>query len=154
MAVVRWATDRLVGPARESQSLLARAALTVVLGLAGCAPTEGPVDGSAAPASAIPSGLVEGTSTITTNGAAIQIVGLGTGTTAEFELPAGTAEIKLGKCSSNQVPPFVQMFDEQNAGLGFIVEEVNEVKNLAGGKYHLAIQANPDCVWTIDVTPT
>jgi hypothetical protein len=153
MAIDGWATEVLVGRISDGRSLPARVALTAVLALAGCAPAEGPVDGSRAPASPVPSGLVAGKPTVTTNGPAIQIVGLGTGTTPEFDLPAGAAEIRVTACASNQVPPFVQLFDGNGNGMGFIVDPVYQLKNLAGGKYYLAIQANPDCVWTIDLTP-
>jgi hypothetical protein len=134
---------------------LAIVAIVAALVAGACAPVDdGPiVGGSVAPGSAIPSGLVPGQPTVSLSGTTILVVGLGTGKTPLFDLPAGTAELKLGKCSSNQVPPFVQMYDEKDTGLGFIVEEVNEVKNLAGGKYYLSVQANPDCVWAIEVTP-
>jgi hypothetical protein len=97
--------------------------------------------------------LVAGKPTVTLAGNAVQIVGLGTGVTPEFDLPAGSAEIKLTACASNQVPPFVQLFDANATMLGFIADPVYEAKNLAGGKYHLSVQANPDCVWSIELTP-
>jgi hypothetical protein len=148
------ATEAFADRVRSVRSL-AIVVVAAILVIAACAPADdGPiVGGSAAPGSALPSGLVPGQATVTLNGTSLQIVGLGTATTPEFDLPPGTAEVKLGKCASNQVPPFVQMYDENNTGLGFIVEEVNEVKNLAGGKYYLAVQANPSCVWAIEVTP-
>jgi hypothetical protein len=148
------ATEAFAKRLRSGRSL-AIVAIAAVLVVTACAPVDdGPiVGGSGAPASALPSGLVPGQATVTLSGTTVQIVGLGTGKTPLFDLPAGTAEIKLGKCSSNQVPPFVQMYDEKDAGLGFIVDDVNQVKNLAGGKYYLSVQANPDCVWAIEVTP-
>lgn len=109
----------------------------------------GPVT-SAAPA---PSGLMAGAATVTMSGSTVQIVGLGTATTPEFDLPAGTAEIKVTACSSNQVPPFVQLYDANNNNLGFIVDPVYRARNLVGGKYYLAVQANPDCVWMISLAP-
>ncbi|HEV8489909.1 MAG TPA: hypothetical protein VGQ58_09010 [Candidatus Limnocylindrales bacterium] len=105
---------------------------------------------SAAPA---PSGLVEGAATVTTSGSTVQVVGLGTATTPEFDLPAGTAEIKVTACSSNQVPPFVQLYNANDNSLGFIVDPVYRARNLVGGKYYLTVQANPDCVWMISLTP-
>jgi hypothetical protein len=33
------------------------------------------------------------------------------------------------------------------------VEPEYDIKNLAGGKYRVEVASNPDCVWTIEVTP-
>ena len=148
------ATEAFANRLRSARSL-AIVAVAAILVMTACAPVDdGPiVGGSAAPGSALPSGIVPGQPTVTLSGTTIQIVGLGNGKTPLFDLPAGSAELKLGKCSSNQVPPFVQMYDEKDTALGFIVEDVNQVKNLVGGKYYLLVQANPTCVWAIEVTP-
>ena len=134
-----------------------RSTLLVLLGLAlvaACEPTRPPPGAvTGAPALPLPSGLVPGEPTVTLSGAAVQIVGLGAGTTPEFDLPAGTAEIKVAACTSNQVPPFVQLFDANDNMLGFIADPVYRARNLVGGKYYLAVQANPDCVWMISLAP-
>lgn len=56
-------------------------------------------------------------------------------------------------CESNQVIPFVTLYDAADNKLGIIVEPVYKIKNLAGGMYHVEVTANPGCLWTIEVTP-
>ena len=56
-------------------------------------------------------------------------------------------------CKSNQVIPFVTFFDADGTKLAIIVEPEYEIKNLVGGKYRVEVASNPDCVWTIEVTP-
>jgi hypothetical protein len=96
---------------------------------------------------------VAGQPTVTVTGNAVRVVGLGNGISPEFDLPTGTTEIKASVCSSNQVQPFAQLYDTNDTMLGFIVDPVYQAKNLAGGKYYLTVSANPDCVWTFDLTP-
>ena len=129
--------------------------LLAFLVIAGCEPTGPPPGAGTAPPSAGGSGgPASGTSTVTVSGTTVQIVGAGNGTTDEFELPAGNAEMTVSTCPSNQVIPFVTLFDANDTRLGLIVDAIYQVRNLAGGKYYLAVAANPDCVWTITLTPT
>jgi hypothetical protein len=128
--------------------------LLAFLLVAGCEPTGPPPGAGTAPPSAGGSaGPASGTSTVTVNGATVQIVGAGNGTTDEFELAAGNAEMTVSTCPSNQVIPFVTLFDGSDTRLGLIVDAVYQMRNLAGGQYYLAVAANPDCVWTIAITP-
>ena len=133
------------------------AALAAILGLAlvvGCEPTTPPPGaGTPPPSAATSSGPAAGTSTVTVSGGVVQIVGAGGGTTAEFELAAGSAEMNVSTCPSNQVIPFVTIYDAKDNKLGIIVDAVYQVKNLTGGGYYLEVAANPDCVWTITLTP-
>lgn len=119
-----------------------------------CAPTTPPPGaGTAAPAGSASAGPAAGTSTVTVADGVVQIVGAGNGTTDEFELAAGSAEMNVSTCPSNQVIPFVTLYDADDTKLGLIVEATFQVRNLAGGNYYLAVAANPDCVWTITLTP-
>jgi hypothetical protein len=130
------------------------AAVLAFLVLIACEPTAPPPGaGTAAPSAGGPSGPAVGTSTVTVTGTTVQIVGAGNGTTDEFDLPAGSAEMTVSTCPSNQVIPFVTLFDGDDTRLGLIVDAIYQVRNLAGGKYYLAVAANPDCVWTITLTP-
>lgn len=126
----------------------------VVVALIGCEPTAPPQGaGTAAPSAPAASGPPEGTATITVTGGATQIVGTGNVITDPFDLAAGAAEMTVSTCSSNQVIPFVTLYDAKDNKLGLIVDAVYEVKNLTGGGYYLEVAANPDCVWTIVFTP-
>jgi hypothetical protein len=130
---------------------LALAALALVS--IACEPTTPPPGaGTAAPA-ASPAGPSPGTSTVTVTDGVVTIVGAGNGNTAEFDLAAGNAEMNVSTCPSNQVIPFVTLYDGDDNKLGLIVDAIYQMQNLAGGKYYLAVAANPDCVWTITLTP-
>ncbi len=59
----------------------------------------------------------------------------------------------VSTCPSNQVIPFVTLFDGSDTKLGLIVDPIYQMRDLAGGQYYLAVAANPDCVWTIAITP-
>jgi hypothetical protein len=123
--------------------------------LTGCAPTEPPPGANATPA---PSGVssaspVVGSPIVTTSGGAVQIVGTGQTNTPDFELSAGTTHVTISTCASNGVIPFVTLFDKNGSMVGFIVDAAYDVPNLAGGTYHLGVVANPDCTWTINLTP-
>ena len=131
---------------------LAPGLMAVVL-VVGCEPTTPPPGAGTAPPSAAESGPAVGTSTVTLSGTTVRIVGAGNGTTAEFDLAAGEAEMNVSTCPSNGVIPFVTLYDAKDNKLGLIVDAVYQVRNLAGGKYYLAVAANPDCVWTITLTP-
>jgi hypothetical protein len=134
-------------------SALAWAILAVVLVLA-CEPTSPPpIAGTPPPSVATSSGPAPNTSTVAVSGGVVEIIGAGNSITDEFELAPGTAEMNVSTCPSNQVIPFVTIYDVKDNKLGIIVDAVYQVKNLAGGGYYLEVAANPDCVWTITLTP-
>jgi hypothetical protein len=90
---------------------------------------------------------------VTVTGGVVQIVGAGNGNTDEFDLAAGNAEMNVSTCPSNQVIPFVTLYDGDDNKLGLIVDAVYQMRDLEGGTYYLAVAANPDCVWTITLAP-
>jgi hypothetical protein len=138
-------------------------AVVLIVALAACEPsappgfsaTPAPPTGPAGSASAAPQGSVPvaGSPTLTVDGATVRIVGLGNGVSPDFDLPAGSAVMTVSVCASNQVIPFVTLFDGAGTKLAIIVEPQYEIKNLVGGKYRVEVAANPACVWTIEVTP-
>jgi hypothetical protein len=133
---------------------LALALVVVAVSIDACEPTAPPPGAGTAPPSAAESaGPRPGTSTITVTGGVVQIVGAGNGNTEEFDLAAGNAEMTVSTCPSNQVIPFVTLYDGDDNKLGLIVDAVYQMRNLEGGKYYLAVAANPDCVWTIAIAP-
>ena len=156
MPVVRHASP---GPLHGARRLIAAG---LILGaIAACEPSAPPgftgtpvPDGSAAssPATQRPS-PVAGRPTVSLNGTTIEISGLGNGTSAEFELPAGSAQMTVSVCESNQVIPFVTLYDGDANRLGIIVEPVYEMRNLAGGRYSVEVATNPECLWTIVIEP-
>ncbi len=138
------------------------AAVLVLTTIAACQPGAPPGFTATPPSSAGPgasgsepqsSARIAGSPTVTVNGTTVQIVGFGRGVSPEFELPAGRAGMTVAVCESNQVIPFVTLYDADDNKLGIIVEPVYEIKNLAGGMYYVDVATNPDCVWTIEVTP-
>lgn len=150
----------VLAPANERDSRGSRRVLgvvAVVLALivtAGCEPTGPPPGaGTAPPSGGAASGPATGTSTVTVSGTTVQIVGAGNGTTDAFDLAAGNAEMTVSTCPSNQVIPFVTLYDADDTRLGLIVDATYQLRDLVGGKYYLAVAANPDCVWTITLTP-
>ena len=153
-----------VGAARR----LAAAAIALVLlfALAACepsappgvtvaptAPAGGPSGSASASEAPEGSAPVAGSPEVTVDGATVRIVGLGKGVSPDFDLPAGNATVTVSVCKSNQVIPFVTLFDGAGTKLAIIVEPEYVIKNLAGGKYRVDVASNPDCVWTIEVTP-
>ena len=148
-----------VATAKAATGVIRRAcalgpAILAVSLIAACEPTTPPSGAGTAPPSAnVASGPPAGTSTITIIGNVVQIVGAGLGTTEEFELAAGNAEMTVSTCASNQVIPFVTLYDAKDNKLGIIVDAVYQFRNLAGGGYYLEVASNPDCVWTITLTP-
>ena len=120
---------------------------------AACEPTTPPPGAGTAAPSAVASGPPAGTSTVTVSGATIQIIGTGNGTTAEFALPAGEAQMTVSTCASNGVIPFVTLYDAKDNKLGLIVDAQYTMRSLLGGGYYLGVAANPDCVWTITIVP-
>lgn len=117
-----------------------------------CAPTEPPGGASGSVSSAVPSAIA-GSPVVSVSGSTVHVVGTGNATTPSFDLPAGSAQIKISPCSSNQVVPFVTLYDASGTSLGLIVDPTYAVKNLAGGRYTFGVVANPSCSWTIEVTP-
>jgi hypothetical protein len=123
-------------------------------GFVACEPTAPPPGAGTAPPSAGESvGPAPGTSTVTVADGVVQIVGAGNGNTDQFDLAAGNAVMNVSTCPSNQVIPFVTLYDGDDNKLGLIVDAVYQMRDLEGGKYYLAVAANPDCVWTITLTP-
>lgn len=133
---------------------LATAILMAMALIAACEPTTPPTGaGTQPPASSEASGPPSGTSVVTVTAGVVEIIGTGNNTTEEFELPAGEAAMTVSTCSSNQVIPFVTIYDGKDNKLGLIVDALYTIKNLAGGPYYLTVQSNPTCTWTITLTP-
>jgi hypothetical protein len=80
-------------------------------------------------------------------------VGIGASKSDLFELPAGKASMTITACLSNQVMPFITLFTEGGQSAGLIVDPQKELNALAGGKYYVQAQTNPDCVWKVTITP-
>jgi hypothetical protein len=124
-------------------------------GFTGSVPPDGGATGAPGSSVAAPdgSGLVAGKPTVTTDGGKVSVAGLGSGRTAEFELPGGSAEMVVTPCTSNQVIPFVTLYDANDNKIGLIVDPTYTLTNLAGGSYSLDVSTNPGCVWTIAISP-
>jgi hypothetical protein len=90
---------------------------------------------------------------VTLEGSTVTIVGIGASKSKLFELPAGKASMTITACLSNQVMPFITLFTEGGQSAGLIVDPQKELNALAGGKYYVQAQTNPDCVWTVTITP-
>ena len=56
-------------------------------------------------------------------------------------------------CASNQVIPFVTLYDGKGNKLAIVVEPTYTLTNLAGGTYYLDVAANPGCTWQIVLSP-
>jgi len=115
------------------------------------APVVAPSAGASAPQGS--SGPVASGLTVTVDGTTVRIAGRGDGVSAEFPLPAGKAAMVVTPCASNQVIPFVTLYDADDTKLAIIVEPEYELTNLAGGMYYVGVATNPDCVWQIDIKP-
>jgi hypothetical protein len=138
---------------RSSQRRSGRVVAALALALVGaCQPTVGPDSESTSPGAVQPP-AVGGSPQVSLSGSVVHIVGTGAAITPEFDLPAGDAGVTVSTCTSNQVIPFVTLFDANQTMLGLIVDATYELKGLKGGKYHLSVVANPDCGWTVDLTP-
>ena len=95
---------------------------------------------------------VVGSPEVTVSGTTVRVTGLGSiQATPKFDL-TGNVAFKLSACSSNGVYPFIWVYTEFNSQVGVYVEEVNHLKN-AKGKYYMKVVSNPDCPWTITITP-
>jgi hypothetical protein len=101
---------------------------------------------SSSPAAAVSPG-------VTVEGSTVTIVGVGGTKSDLFELPAGNATMTIDACTSNHVMPFITLTTEGGQSAGLVVDPTKELKNLAGGKYYVQAQTNPDCVWKVTITP-
>jgi len=141
-------------------------ALVLIIALAACepsappgvtlaptAPAGGPSGSASESGGAEGSAPVAGSPAVTVDGATVRIVGLGNGVSPDFDLPAGNATMTVSVCKSNQVIPFVTLFGADGTKLAIIVDPEYAIKDLAGGKYRVEVASNPDCAWTIEVTP-
>jgi hypothetical protein len=90
---------------------------------------------------------------VTVAGGTVTIVGVGGTKSDLFDLPAGHATMTIEACTSNHVMPFITLTTEGGQSAGLIVDPTKELNNLAGGKYYLQAQTNPDCVWKVTITP-
>ena len=90
---------------------------------------------------------------VTVAGGTVTIVGVGGTKSDLFDLPAGHATMTIEACTSNHVMPFITLFTEGGQSAGLVVDPTKELNNLAGGKYYLQAQTNPDCVWKVTITP-
>lgn len=138
------------------------AAVLVLIALAACEPNAppgfsgtpsapvGPGSSASVPQGSAP---VAGSPALTVDGSTVRIVGLGNGVSPEFALPAGSATMTVSVCKSNQVIPFVTLYDANDTKLGIIVEPVYQITNLVGGAYYVEVASNPGCVWTIEIKP-
>jgi hypothetical protein len=120
-------------------------------GFSGSAPPAGGT-ASGAPAASGPV-PVAGKPTVTPDGGKVTVAGLGAGKSPVFDLPAGAALMTVTPCSSNQVNPFVTLYDAKDNKLGIIVDPTYKLTNLAGGSYYVDVAANPACVWSILIAP-
>jgi hypothetical protein len=90
---------------------------------------------------------------VTVDGGTITIVGVGGTKSDLFDLPAGHATMTIEACASNHVMPFITLTTEGGQSAGLVVDPTKELNNLAGGKYYVQAQTNPDCVWKVTITP-
>lgn len=147
-------------PTTRASGLLIAFALIALVACEPTAPpgfTATPAPGSSGPATTASAATgpspVAGKPSVTVSGTTVQIVGLGNGRSPEFDLPAGAASMTVSVCPSNQVIPFVTLYDGNDNKLGIIVEPTYALKALAGGAYYVDVASNPECVWTIAITP-
>jgi hypothetical protein len=139
------------------------AVVLALIAIAACEPnappgftvTAAPSSSEPAATASAPSGPspVAGKPSVIVSGTTVQIVGLGNGRSPDFELPVGAGTMTVSVCASNQVIPFVTLYDADDNKLGIIVEPTYALKALAGGLYYVDVASNPDCVWTIEIVP-
>jgi hypothetical protein len=151
-------------PMRRLSVSMAMIAVLVAIASAACEPSAppgfsatptAPVVGPGASASApqgSPAPVASGP-TVTVDGTTVRIAGRGDGISAEFALPAGRAAMVVSPCASNQVIPFVTLYDADDNKLGIIVEPEYEITNLVGGTYYVGVVTNPGCDWQIEIKP-
>jgi len=141
-------------------------AALVVAVLAGCQPSAPPgftgspppePGPSGAPVASgggpVGSGVVAGKPVVTLDGSKVTVLGLGNGQSPPFDLPAGSAQMTVSVCASNQVIPFVTLYDAAQNKLGIVVEPTYTLKGLVGGSYYLDVATNPTCSWQIVISP-
>jgi len=87
------------------------------------------------------------------DGTAVTIVGIGQGVSPEFQLPTGGGQLTVSICASNQVIPFVTLYDAADTKLAIVVEPESDLKGLVGGSYYVDVATNPSCIWTIKIVP-
>jgi len=87
------------------------------------------------------------------DGSTVTIVGVGGTKSDVFDLPAGHATMTIEPCASNHVMPFITLTTQGGQSAGLVVDPKKELNNLAGGKYYVQAQTNPDCVWKVTITP-
>lgn len=124
-------------------------------GFNGTQPPDAGASGGAGASAAAPdgSGLVEGKSTVTTDGGKVMVVGLGAGKSDDFDLPAGSVTMAITPCVGGVVSPFVTLYDGKDNKVGLTVDPTTTLKNLAGGSYYVDVSANPKCVWSVAFSP-
>jgi hypothetical protein len=98
-------------------------------------------------------GLVPGKPVVTTDGGVVTVVGISGGKSPDFDLPAGSSEMVVTPCASNQVIPFVTLYDAKDNKLSIVVEPTATLANLIGGAYYLDVATNPTCSWKIVISP-
>ena len=128
-------------------------ALLVLLAAVACQPAPATVGPTPTPAPTRSTGpaLSPG---VTVEGSTVTIVGVGSIKSDTFELPAGSATMTITACQSNQVMPFITLFDGNGQNVGLIVDPEKVLNNLAGGSYYVMAQTNPGCVWKVAITPS
>ena len=130
------------------------AAFAVAIVLAGCTPIPEDFGRTSPPASGGPgTSAPSGSPGVTVDGTTVRIIGRGESKSEMFELPAGDATMVITACQSNRVMPFITLLHESEASGRLIVDPEKVLRNLAAGMYYISAQANPDCVWQVEITP-
>ena len=128
--------------------------LTVLIGACTPVPEDfGRSPGASASGGSGGSAAVAASPGVTVEGGTVTIVGVGGTKSDVFDLPAGHATMTIEACTSNHVMPFITLVTEAGQSAGLIVDPQKELNGLAGGKYYVQAQTNPDCVWTVTITP-
>jgi hypothetical protein len=132
-----------------------RASLLMAVLIVGCTPIpedfgRTPSAGAGGSASAAPTPAASPGVTLG-EGGKVTVVGQGQSVSESFELPAGKATLRITACQSNQVMPFITLLD--GTGLGPLIVDPEKTVTIAGGAYRVQAQANPDCLWQVEITP-
>ncbi len=99
------------------------------------------------------SGLVPGKPVVTTDAGKITVVGLDAGKSPDFELPAGSAQMTVTPCASNQVIPFVTLFDGKDNKLAIVRRTDLHAREPRRWDLLPRRAANPGCTWQIVISP-
>jgi hypothetical protein len=51
------------------------------------------------------------------------------------------------------VLPCSTLTTDKGQSAGLVVDPTKELNGLAGGKYYVQAQTNPDCVWKVTIAP-